>query len=191
MSEPLARITEDSPLHRFRDYIAEAFPTLDRPPFVRRTGVDFGDALIPSVLFEWPGVQVNVLPQHASASLNLRLLPGDTIEGALEYIRQSIDDKRVNVSALPLGKEASPISSIESTAFGQLHRTISEVYPEVAVAPFVLVGSTDSVHYSDLCDNIYRFISARIAERDTQRFHGIDERIALQDYTDIVLSFIN
>jgi len=135
------------------------------------------------------GIQVNVLPQRANATLNLRLLPGDSIEGALEYLRQNIDDASVNVSALPFGKEASPMSSIQSTAFGQLHRTIREVYPDVAVAPFVLVGSTDSVHYSDLCENIYRFIPARIAERDTQRFHGIDERIALQDYTDIVRFF--
>ena len=135
------------------------------------------------------GNQVNVLPQHASASLNLRLLPGDTIEGAMAYIRQNIHDTRVNVSALPFGKEASPMSSIESDAFRQLHRTIREVYPEVAVAPFVLVGSTDSVHYGDLCENIYRFIPTQLAERDTQRFHGIDERIALQDYTDIVRFF--
>lgn len=135
------------------------------------------------------GVQVNVLPPRASATLNLRLLPGDSIEGAVEYIRQNIDDERVEVSALPFGKEASPMSSIQSTAFSQLHRTIREVYPDVAVAPFVLVGSTDSVNYRDLCENIYRFIPARIAERDTQRFHGIDERIGLQDYTDIVRFF--
>ncbi len=132
------------------------------------------------------GVQVNVLPQHASASLNLRLIPGDSIEAATEHIRKSIDDPRVLVSALPFGKAASPMSSIESKSFDQLHRTIREVYPDVVVAPFVLVGSTDTVHYSDFGADTYRFIPARIAERDTQRFHGIDERIALQDYTDIV-----
>ncbi len=135
------------------------------------------------------GVQVNVLPQRATATLNLRLIPGDSIEEATEHIRQSINDARVDVSALPLGKAASPMSSIDSIAFDQLHRTIREVYPDVAVAPFVLVGSTDSVHYSDLATQIFRFIPARLAERDTQRFHGIDERIALQDYADIVSFF--
>jgi carboxypeptidase PM20D1 len=135
------------------------------------------------------GVQVNVLPHRATATLNLRLIPGDSIEGAIQHIRQSIDDTRVDVDALPMGKEASPMSSIESTAFERLHRTIREVYPDVAVAPFVLVGSTDSVHYSDLAEDTYRFIPARIAERDTQRFHGIDERIALEDYARIVQFF--
>jgi carboxypeptidase PM20D1 len=135
------------------------------------------------------GVQVNVLPQNATATLNLRLLPGDSIEKATQHIRQSIDDARVDVSAIPLGKEASPMSSIESTAFDQLHRTVREVYPDVAVAPFVLVGGTDSGHYSDLSADTYRFIPARIADRDTQRFHGIDERIALEDYAHIVQFF--
>ncbi|GAA4454310.1 M20/M25/M40 family metallo-hydrolase [Novipirellula rosea] len=135
------------------------------------------------------GVKANVLPQHATATLNLRLIPGDSIEEATEHLRQSIDDARVEVSPLPFGKAASRMSSTESIAFNDLHRTIREVYPEVAVAPFVLVGGTDSVHYSDFAADIYRFIPARIAERDTQRFHGIDERIALQDYTEIVRFF--
>ena len=135
------------------------------------------------------GIQVNVLPQHASASLNLRLLPGDTIDSAMEHIRLNIDDTRINISAFPFGNEASPMSSTQSDAFRQLHRTICEVFPDVAVAPFVLVGSTDSVHYRNLCNNIYRFIPARIGKSDTQRFHGIDERIALQDYIDIVRFF--
>lgn len=135
------------------------------------------------------GVQPNVLPQLAKATLNLRLIPGDSIEEAIQHIRQSIDDARVDVSTLPLGKEASSMSSIDSIAFNQLHRTIREVYPDVAVAPFVLVGSTDSVHYSDLTEDTYRFIPARLAERDTQRFHGIDERIGLDDYVQIVRFF--
>lgn len=78
------------------------------------------------------------------------------------------------------------MSSTESVAFGQLHKTIREIYSDVVVAPFVLVGSTDTVHYTDVCDNIFRFLPARLSERDTQRFHGIDERLALHDYLDIV-----
>jgi carboxypeptidase PM20D1 len=63
------------------------------------------------------------------------------------------------------------------------------VLPDVVVAPFVLVGSTDTVHYSDLCENIFRFIPTRLSERDTQRFHGIDERIAVDNYLEIISFF--
>jgi carboxypeptidase PM20D1 len=133
------------------------------------------------------GAQVNVLPQRAHATLNLRLIPGDSIEQAVEHIQTDVSTMiRVSVTALPFGKAASPMSSIESIAFDQLHRTIREIFPDVVVAPFVLVGSTDSAHYSGLCQDIYRFIPTQLTERDTQRFHGIDERISLQNYTDIV-----
>lgn len=132
------------------------------------------------------GVQSNVLPQHAEATLNLRLLPGDNEEKALAHLRQAIGNPSVKVTPAPHGKEASPMSSTESVAFGQLHKTIREIYSDVVVAPFVLVGSTDTVHYTDVCDNIFRFLPARLSERDTQRFHGIDERLALHDYLDIV-----
>lgn len=136
------------------------------------------------------GIKENVLPFQAYATLNLRLLPGDTADAAIEHIRHHIDDKRITVSALPFGKEASPMSSTQSTAFLQLQRTITEVYPDVVVAPFVLVGSTDSVHYRDLCENIYRFIPARVAESDTPRFHGVDERITLKDY-EVMVGFFH
>ncbi len=47
----------------------------------------------------------------------------------------------------------------------------------------------DSAHYSELCQDIYRFIPAQLTERDTQRFYGIDERIAIQHYVGIVSFF--
>jgi carboxypeptidase PM20D1 len=132
------------------------------------------------------GIAENVLPQTASATLNIRLLPGDTIEHALGYLRQTIDDQRVTVRFSDRSREASPVSPVDTEPFLKLHRTIREVFPDVVVAPFVLVGGTDTVHYTDLCENIYRFIPTRLSERDTQRFHGTDERIAIENYLDIV-----
>jgi hypothetical protein len=40
----MSRLANDSELYRFRDYLEESFPRLHTPPFVRRTGKDFGDA---------------------------------------------------------------------------------------------------------------------------------------------------
>ncbi|MEO8268189.1 MAG: hypothetical protein ABI557_00635, partial [Aureliella sp.] len=120
------------------------------------------------------------------ATLNLRLLPGDNEEDALAHLRQAIGNPGVKVTPQANAKEASPMSSTESVTFGQLHKTIREIYPDVVVAPFVLVGSTDTGHYTDLCENIFRFLPARLSERDTKRFHGIDERLSLLDYVDMV-----
>lgn len=132
------------------------------------------------------GENDNVLPRTAKATLNLRLMPGTSIEAALAHLRNSIGDRRVSVTARSHSKEASAVSRIDSEQFESLHKTIRQIFPDVVVAPFVLVGSTDTPHYSSLCQDVYRFIPARLSERDTKRFHGIDERIAKQDYLNIV-----
>jgi len=135
------------------------------------------------------GISENVLPLTATAKVNLRLLPGDSIDSALEYLRGSINDPRICIEPTNKPREASPVSDIDSDAFRTLQTTIHQVLPDVVVAPFVLVGSTDTVHYADLCENIFRFIPTRLTERDTQRFHGIDERIAQEDYLNIIRFF--
>ncbi|MCA9132925.1 MAG: M20/M25/M40 family metallo-hydrolase, partial [Planctomycetales bacterium] len=135
------------------------------------------------------GVKPNVLPAHASATFNLRLLPGDSVDDALAHLQQAIGDARVQVHSLPPTTAASAVSPVDSPEFGQLQRTIGEVFPDVVVAPFVLVGSTDTVHYSDLCENIFRFIPTRLGERDTQRFHGINERLGRENYLEILRFF--
>jgi carboxypeptidase PM20D1 len=163
-------------------------------PLVKRTLSDkpSGDALLRTTLAPTMiegGVSENVLPLQATAKLNLRILPGDSIESALAHIRSSINDPRVTIQPQPNGKEASPVTRVDSDAFAILQKTIHQVFPDVVVAPFVLVGSTDTTHYTDLCENIFRFIPTRLSERDTQRFHGIDERISRENYLEIIQFF--
>jgi len=163
-------------------------------PFVKQplSNTPSGDALLRTTIAPTMiegGISENVLPTHATAKINLRLLPGDGIEGSLEHLRKSMNDPRVILNSLDKPREASPVSDIDSEAFRILQTTIHQVLPDVVVAPFVLVGSTDTVHYSDLCENIYRFIPTRLSERDTQRFHGIDERIVTENYLEIISFF--
>jgi carboxypeptidase PM20D1 len=163
-------------------------------PLVKRTlsNTPSGDALLRTTIAPTMiegGESETMLPLQATAKLNLRLLPGDSIEGSIEYLRKSINDPRVALNSLGQSRGASPVSDIESDSFRVLQTTIHQVLPDVVVAPFVLVGSTDTVHYSDLCENIFRFIPTRLSERDTQRFHGIDERIGIENYLEIISFF--
>lgn len=55
ISISMAKMTEDGVHQQFRRYIETTFPTLHSTPFLVRTGTEFGDAINPSVLIEWPG----------------------------------------------------------------------------------------------------------------------------------------
>jgi carboxypeptidase PM20D1 len=133
-------------------------------------------------------VQDNVLPQEARAIINLRLHPRDSVDSALAWVEAAVDDPRVTVRPLegPAISEPSPVSSIEGEGWQVITRSIREVHPEVVVAPGIMVGRTDSVWYLPLADDVYRFHPAWLGPGDTDRIHGTDERISVDNLADYV-----
>jgi len=122
----------------------------------------------------------NILPAQAKATLNLRLLPGDTQAQVLAKLRQKIADPRVKIDPHPgFSSEAAPESEIEGNEFQLLHQTIREVFPEARVAPSLVLAGTDSRHYQKLCKNQYRFQPVYLNTEDLNRIHGSNERIAI------------
>ncbi|HEX2138136.1 MAG TPA: M20 family peptidase [Woeseiaceae bacterium] len=132
------------------------------------------------------GEKDNVLARHATAMMNLRILPGETVDATLERIELVIDDPRVQVRTTT-AVEPSPTSSTTSPAWKLLERSIREVLgDEIVVAPYLLVAGTDSKHFAPLADDVYRFFALTVTPDDVVRFHGIDERIAVEDYANVI-----
>jgi carboxypeptidase PM20D1 len=78
--------------------------------------------------------------------------------------------------------EPSAVSEIDSASFKLLQRTIRQTAPDAIVAPSLLVAATDSRHYTGLTKNIFRFLPIALGPEDAKRYHGIDERISVEDY---------
>ncbi|MGE3728478.1 MAG: M20 family peptidase [Candidatus Sericytochromatia bacterium] len=124
--------------------------------------------------------QENILPAEAKAVLNLRLLPGDSQSKALAYLKQVTADPRIKIQARSgFSSEAAPESDSQSADFTLLHRTIRQVFPEVVVAPSLVLAGTDSRHYQTLCKNQYRFQPVYLSAEDLKRVHGANERISI------------
>jgi carboxypeptidase PM20D1 len=129
------------------------------------------------------GTKDNVLPSQASAVVNFRVLPGDSVADVLEHVRRVIDDPRIEVE--PIGAftaEPSAVSSTVSNGFRILERTVREIVPEAIVAPYLVSVATDARHYAGLGTNVFRFVPIHLDARDIQRMHGTNERIAVRDY---------
>ncbi len=126
------------------------------------------------------GVKDNVLPNSAEAVVNFRLLPGDTIAGVCEHVRKVINDDLVTFEPLQQGYwEASPVSPTENQAFSLLNTTIRQVFEHVVVAPYLVLGATDSRYYPEISDAVYRFSPFQLTGSDLKRMHGIDERLSI------------
>ena len=133
------------------------------------------------------GVKNNVLPTSARAVVNFRLLPGESLQGVSQHVRETVADPRVDVRVLPLSlSEPSPVSSTSSAGYRTLARTIRQVVPEAVVAPYVVIGATDARHYAALSGDVYRFAALDLSPDDRSRIHGPNERIAVDGYARIV-----
>ena len=134
------------------------------------------------------GEKENVAPSQAYALLNFRILPGDTISKVVKHVKRTINDSTisVNIHKGPFVTEPSPISSINSFGFNTIRKTVSELFEDTIVAPGLVLGASDSRHFADICDHIYRFVPYCLGRADTDRIHGIDERISITNYLNMI-----
>jgi len=125
------------------------------------------------------GVKDNVIPELAEATVNVRILPGDTPEDVIRHIRRAIDDPEIEIDSASWAA-APPPTPTTGAGYRLASDAIREVIPEAIVLPGLTSGATDSRHFAGLAAEIYRFLPARISMDLVKGFHGRDERIAVE-----------
>ncbi|TNN57067.1 putative carboxypeptidase PM20D1.2 [Liparis tanakae] len=110
----------------------------------------------------------------------------------LELIRSTVGDQRVKLELVD-GFDPLPVSSMDEAAFGYqiIKKTVLDMFPTVTVAPGICIGNTDSRHFKDLTNDIYRFAPIWFKPGDAQRFHGINERISKKNYEELVVFYFS
>lgn len=129
------------------------------------------------------GMKDNIIPTQAEATINFRILPEETSADVLDHIEKVVNDKRVKISAIEEGRsESTPVSPADVTGFTNIVTVIRQIYPEAAVSPTMMLGSSDSRHFSEVSRNIYRFAPIIINSEDMARIHGLNERTRIEDF---------
>ncbi|MDR1927899.1 MAG: M20/M25/M40 family metallo-hydrolase [Oscillospiraceae bacterium] len=121
----------------------------------------------------------NVLPQKASAVVNFRIMPGTTVKDVEAHIRKVVRNKDIVLKVLKQ-KEASPFSGMRSSSFEAIRRLVLAQQPEAIVAPYLVMGGTDSYFYEPICAHCYRF-SPFLAELSLLFCtHATNERVPVE-----------
>jgi acetylornithine deacetylase/succinyl-diaminopimelate desuccinylase-like protein len=124
------------------------------------------------------GIRTNVIPTEATARLNVRTLPGDSIDGVVERLRAAIDDPQVEITVTDRGEE-SPASDFESPLFSAIAETVKEIAPEMVTVPYMSTGATDSARLRRLGMQALGVLPFPMDQADEDRMHGNDERVPL------------
>jgi carboxypeptidase PM20D1 len=71
-----------------------------------------------------------------------------------------------------------------------LNRTIREVMPGALVAPSLVLGRTDCTYFTGLSECCYRFVPQRMPAEDLSSVHGINERISIESYREMINFYV-
>ena len=137
------------------------------------------DTIAPTVMNA--GVANNVIPPEARANLNVRLLPGDTIDTVLSDLNKLINDPAVKLELQPNAGLAAPPSSLESDFYQTISKVASQEFGAPSL-PFMSTWLTDSAQLRLHNVQAYGLVPFPLAQDDLRRMHGDDERIPLASF---------
>ena len=126
------------------------------------------------------GIKANVLAPEARATVNLRIHPQDDVDEVIASLRDTIERDGVTIDILNKAP-ASPISRASSAGFARLANVARKTFGNVVVAPGLTIAGTDSKHYQAISDDSYRFNPMVIDSEDLATFHGVNERISIDN----------
>jgi len=126
------------------------------------------------------GHAVNALPQLAAATVNCRVLPEDAVDCVQATLQKVISDDQVSVRIL--GEPApGPASALRPDVLSAVSRVTESLWPGVSVVPIMVMGATDGKALRIAGIPTYG-IQGIYFGRDDIRFHGRDERVAVQSF---------
>lgn len=120
----------------------------------------------------------NALAAHASATINFRIAIGSSVAETLQRLRRIINDPTAEIEVLE-SAEPSQVSASDGEQFSLLRTVVQEVFPDVVVAPYLVMAMTDSRHFGKLSDAVFRFAPFRMSAQERGSLHAANERISL------------
>lgn len=122
------------------------------------------------------GAKSNVIPSSATATLNVRTRPGESLDAVVAELRRLIANPAVQVAVVERGEEA-PASSEDTPMYAAIADAAHAIDPAIAVVPYTSAGVTDSARLRLLGVQAYGVLPFPLTLADEERMHGADERV--------------
>jgi acetylornithine deacetylase/succinyl-diaminopimelate desuccinylase-like protein len=150
------------------------------------------DTISPTMLSA--GVRVNVIPAEARGTLNIRLLPGDTIDELIAELKKLVNDPLVKFEIQMNAGLAAPTSSLENDFYNAIVKASAMEFNGAPVLPYQSTWGTDSSQLRLHNVQAYGLVPFPLSEDDLKRMHGNDERIPVAAFAkgvDLMVKIVN
>ena len=125
------------------------------------------------------GIRSNVIPAEAVATLNIRTLPGLSLDSVIKRLKTAVNDSLVSFRVVERGLDAPP-SDFSSPLFAAIAEATKAVNPQMVVVPYLSTGATDSARLRQMGMHAYGILPFPMNQDDEDRMHGTDERVPLE-----------
>ncbi|MDR3107713.1 MAG: peptidase dimerization domain-containing protein, partial [Bifidobacteriaceae bacterium] len=121
------------------------------------------------------GSKVNVVPRTASATVDLRPLPGQSRAARAEVARLAGPQVQIE----PINEDIALEAPIEGPLVSAMKAALAAADPDAATLPYMMAGGTDGKALARLGIVSYGFAPLRLPSGFdfTAMFHGVDERV--------------
>lgn len=123
--------------------------------------------------------QTNVIPDTASCSLDIRLLPGDDPKAFLDEIKAVVADDQIAIE--PMTRFRAPnASSTDTSLYRIIEQTVHQFNPRALVAPTLNSGYTECQMYRPLGVSCYGWAPVEVTPEVEATEHAANERVPVE-----------
>lgn len=132
----------------------------------------------------------NVIPQEAWVTGDMRFSLHQGRDASVKSITEFAAKYGIETEVIEDGVTAS-VTDFNGSMFQLVDKTIRDVFPDVLVTPYIMLGASDSRFFGDICENCIRFAPFRLDVSQLGTIHGIDENISISTLEPAVQFFAN
>ena len=122
----------------------------------------------------------NALPQRARATLQCRIIPGESQDSVRDTLARVLDDPTIKISVITPATP-SPESPVSGNVMPTVEKVAHQLWPAVVILPQMGAGASDS-KYTRLVGMPSYGIDGMFDDLDDARAHGRDERIGVSAF---------
>ena len=127
------------------------------------------------------GMVENALPTEATATVNCRVFPGETVADTQATLAR-LAGKQIDVALVEGTGVEGPTSSMPPEMRAALDAVLAVRAPGTSVSPYMEAGATDGVRFRRAGINTIGMGPQFATETSNYNFHGIDERLPLSEF---------
>ena len=125
----------------------------------------------------------NAQPQHAEATVNCRIMPGEGIDEVRARLTKVVGDPGIEIRLAAEPRPQPPAPPLDPRLMRHVEALVAEMWPGVPVIPAISTGATDGRFLNAAGIPTYG-VSGLFRDPDGNGVHGLDERVRVRSLLD-------